>query len=184
MEPRFPVPPVDVGHGSKVEGSVANVDGAANLAGVVAAPMQEQMSVEVAVAGTQLYRHAARQGHRGILEQLLVFGRVVHSLVALRHNPQYAVLVKGDVPLKVARTMALRVGDHTQQWRRFARAYVPVPRARTSVMSVGAADGIHVVHGYVFRIDQLPANPQGCFPEQEFNGETGVAIGAENEPRL
>src|SRR5271156_819036 len=51
-------------------------------------------------------------------------------------------------------------------------------------MSVGAADGIHVVHGYVFRIDQLPANPQGCFPEQEFNGETGVAIGAENEPRL
>ena len=88
---------------------VSEMDRSAQIGAIVAAPVQDEVGVDHAVAGFELDRYASGKGLARVLRQLAVLRFGVRPAMTARDNPQDVVVVERDVPLNIAGTISLHV---------------------------------------------------------------------------
>ena len=121
------------------------MDGAAHPGAVVASPMQHVVDVHDRVAGVQLDRDAAGQGAPRVVGQRPVFDVGVEPPVAAGYNPEYIVVVEGDVPLQIFGAVLQQVLLQAGQRRHVDRVDVAMPRGR-AMIAYRAAHQHHAGH--------------------------------------
>ena len=129
---------------------MAAVQGAAQFTAVVAAPVQQVVDVDDAVAGLEFYRLAVGQGHAGVFEQLFVFGLGVEAAVAAGHHPEHLVVVERDIPLQIFGAVFQKVGLQGAHGRHVDGVDIAVPIGR-AVVALRAAHHYHAGRAGVFR---------------------------------
>jgi hypothetical protein len=128
------------------------------------------MGIHDPIAGVEFNGHTAGQWDGRVFGQLVILLVGVGPAMTAGDDPKHTIVVEGDVPLEVAGTVVLHIGNHTAQRGRLARANITVPLRWTGLTGGCAAEAGKIVWHDIFCIHQLLGNPQGILVKQKLNG--------------
>ena len=171
VEPQVPIRHVRVRVVRAAEGHVDGVDRAAQRGQVLAAPVQQHVAVDQAVAGGKLDLLSARQRHVRVAQELPHLRVGLRTGVAARYHPEDGVVVQGDVPLQHGRPVAHEGALDALDRRLTDGVHVPVP-VGVAVVDDRAAEHLHL-RDQRLGLHQPAADPQGVLAQQELDRGRG-----------
>ena len=165
----------------ETEDGVAAVERAAQLGGVVAAPVDQEVAIDHTVPGPQLNRDTAGYLLHSVCRQLGVFLRGIQAPVAAGDHPQHVVIVQRHVPLGIAGAVLQEVGLEGFQRSHVYRMHVAVPAGTTRMIAHRAAHHHHLRHVRHRVTEQLAGNVESPVGNPEVLDDVGGLL--VNQPR-